>query len=302
MRKLPWLVLAASSVHAAPKKPLCVPGDTSAMTMFGSGGKAIACWEATGDCMSIDDNKAVARLAPPKPPAEVRDDNGKVSACNAKTCKPLGKKLAAAVAKARAQGDAAKKDGAQWSGEITVTTDLALVAIDAPSVHDDPAIVELWNLADDKALTPKKPAVYGKDKTPGLLSVQAVGGHAFATWSECGMPLCGKEIVVEPSGGNYSKAFDAGETYALDNGTYVVVDATGLTLLDSAGRHSGALDLSMSSGTDGSTPTGAVIGADEIVVLSAYTPDDSSRRYVHVKISGSKAKVVSKGEIPSCMQ
>ena len=62
MRKLPWLVVMTSSAYAAPKPPLCVPGDTSAMSMFGSGGKAIACWEATGDCMSIDDNKEIVAV------------------------------------------------------------------------------------------------------------------------------------------------------------------------------------------------------------------------------------------------
>lgn len=289
MTKLRWGVLAmfgtvcTATAVAAPKPPRCVPGDTSGMRMFGSGGKAIVCWDANGDCVALDDNSQVKRPAAATPAATVRDDGGKPSACNAKTCKPLGKKLAAAVAGAS-------------GGHVTVTSDLAMVAIDGENTH------ELWNVADDKKLSPKQPATYEKKEKAELLRVEAVGALSFATWSTCGWP-CAKEIVVLPDGGNHSKAFDGGDTVALDNGMYAVMGGSVVQVLDKTGRHAGKLDLKMGLAMDGSAPTMIGVGKDEVVVLSSFYADGDERNFAHVTVgTDGKAKIGKTGTIKNCTE
>jgi hypothetical protein len=59
----------------------------------------------------------------------------------------------------------------------------------------------------------------------------------------------------------------------------------------------------MSMGTDGSSPTGVAISADEIVVVSAYLPDDHGRTFVHVKLDKrGKPTIGAKGSVPGCTE
>lgn len=288
MRKVLTVLLwgAAGVAAADPKPPQCVPGDLSGMQMFGAGGRAIVCWSATSGCIALDDDQVVPRPAPDPRPASVRDADGKPAACNAKTCKPLGTRLAAAVA---AAGKAAT---------VTVTTGLELVAIDGGATH------ALWNVAQDKPLAPKQPAAIGKGEHAELARVEAVGAHAFATWSTCGGGPCSMEIVVEPSGGNRSKAFAGGDTVALANGTYAVMGGNTIQILDATGRHAGKLDVEQGGvGTDGSAPTMVGLGNNEVVVLSAYLVDKDYRTFVHAKISSAgKGTLGKRGKIPTCTE
>src|SRR5689334_6086157 len=111
-------VAPVASATAQPKQPptsavACVPSDAGTRWVVAAG-IATACFAADDGkperCWSFSPKAAPkpvavpAKEAPPKPEAEVRDDGRIVSACVGTTCKKLGKKTLAALAKARSTG------------------------------------------------------------------------------------------------------------------------------------------------------------------------------------------------------
>jgi hypothetical protein len=280
----------SSYAFAAPKPPQCVPDQTAdTTTLVAVNGKAVACWGPTGDCLSLDDAAVVSRPTA-VPATEVRDDGGKPSACKAKTCKPLGKKLVAALAKAHTDLDASKQDNPSASVKVTVTTDLAMVAIDGPGgAHS------MWNVAGDRELHPKQPAVFPAGDQVGMYAIEAVGKLVFTSWTDCAGP-CAQEIAVDADGNNHSRAFEAGATVALDSGGYLVIGQFGTaTALDHNGRHSGTAAL------DGPAVTQAhavAIGPNEVEVVE---PDSGGAVFFHVTVSsGGQPTVGAKTTVAAC--
>lgn len=191
------MVGLGATAHATPA--VCAPKDAD-LELRVHDGAPVVC--GGGACFAFDASGKPARMAAPAAAArlgaEVRDDAGKPSACAGTTCKPLGARLAAALAKARADGGAL---------EVTASTDLKLVAFGA----------ELWSRVADKKLAVKSPR--GKmDAT----RIDAIGAIAIATWTDCLGP-CELGTVVDARGHQVGKTIAPGIAVQLDDRRAIVL-------------------------------------------------------------------------------
>lgn len=171
----------------------------------------VVCWE-TG-CMKLDVLRGEAS-AVPKPPApkrwlsavgEIKGD----SVCAGATCKPFGKKLAAAVAGVRASAAESEAD----APVISATADLKAVAIPSGS---GPA--QIWSVAQDKPLKLKAPPSKGE-----VFDVIAAGNLFAVDWRACAGP-CAELRFVDSSGRNKgSGGTGGGPVFQLDAKRFVAV-------------------------------------------------------------------------------
>ena len=221
MRALLLVLLVPAAAAASPK--ICLPPQDGPTTLSPSGDGVIVC--ATAGCVLATPKQVTAAKAPAPSPKAVEIKDGK--ACAGATCKPLGKKLAKAVAAGKS---------------ADATSDLALVVVKTEQAST------LWNLAKDKQLAPKKPAEYKKsgEKDVTLLSLDVIGSVVEASWSACAGP-CAQGVLVDATGATRPGGwFPAGEGVMLDATRLAIVpdEASGsLTVLDVKGKQLGTLPL-----------------------------------------------------------
>lgn len=193
------LAQPAARAQLPPRVPTravpCLPdGD---LELTATDGNPVVCWGAA--CMAPEfmnlDAKLVAKPAPTPawPDAAVVKTQGDImSVCVHATCKPVGPKLAAAIALARADNPA--------RDPVSATTDFKAVVTGS----------EVWSVAKDKPLKLKAPSSYkgGGDK-PSMVGAQAAGALLVVDWSNCAGP-CTVGQLVDSNGGNKGASFAGG--------------------------------------------------------------------------------------------
>jgi hypothetical protein len=271
---------------AAGKVPMlavpCVPsGD---LALLASDGQPVVCW-ASG-CMAPDlTSLAATMVAQPAPtpawlgtPAEVRTAGGGLAACKDTTCKPLGAKLTAAVAAARA---------ADSPSPISVTTDLKAVAIGGAA----------WSVAKDKPLAFKAPRSYrGQVDRPTLASVVAAGNLMVTTWYSCAGP-CGVAQVTDSGGKNLgAEVSGGGPIVQLDADQFAVTSEYGdLHVFTVKGKHVDDL-------TGGGDPSSALVlvrlGEGELAILRG--DPSGGTRIEQVSTSSPGPRISAARTLPFC--
>ncbi|HTR50738.1 MAG TPA: hypothetical protein VMJ10_08530 [Kofleriaceae bacterium] len=222
----------------------CLPsGDAR---LVATGGALVLCvtpYGSTSDrerCATVTSAGIGAAIAPPPPSspnplasAAVRDEAGKLSACNASGCKPLGKALRAAIDAAR---KAAAANDPPRTIELAATDDLAIVALEGKP----------WRLAADRPLALVVPRSYAPPHTELGYYVDVIGTWLVSSWTTCAGP-CEKSIVTDARGVHHGKLFDTGPLLRVDDRRVAVVSSQQeltITMLDYAtGKQLGTLDL-----------------------------------------------------------
>ncbi len=204
----------APAKPAAPGKPVCAPSFADKYRVAIVGTDAVGCWKEQGKpetCVAISPSGATRSVVPPSAAAapttaEIRDVDGKKSACAGTTCVKVGKKLGAAIGKLAAE--AAKPDYVGPEATPTVSTDLKLASVGGVP----------WSIKGDKPLKLRPPAEYKKTKgeKPGGGMTAIVGNFATSGWSNCAGP-CGMDVVIDTVGKNKGKWFPGGIPLALDD-------------------------------------------------------------------------------------
>jgi hypothetical protein len=198
-----WFAVAAclagtaTAQPAQPKPPAvrtCISLDVP-LGLRADQGQVLSCPYASAEpCTAYRPHgKPIAATSPGWPawPAMVSESDGKLSACSDDShCKPLGKRLAAAIRAARAASP----------GDVLVF--LATSGLDAVIVSDT-----AWSVPKDRALALRPPA--DVKPRPKLVSLVPVGAVIVATWSSCELG-CARGVVVDPTGANRGAAFAAG--------------------------------------------------------------------------------------------
>jgi hypothetical protein len=94
------------------------------------------------------------------------------------------------------------------------TTDSrATAGFDKALVIEDGGDREVWSLERDRVLDLVPPKA--KHGTYELMFVRVVGDVMIAQWNDCAGP-CGRSIVVDSSGNNRGRWFNAGRTLRID--------------------------------------------------------------------------------------
>jgi hypothetical protein len=226
----------ATAASAAPKLPTiavpCAPGE---ITAAAQGEDVVACWadgcmqlDLAGDTAHVIDRPA-ARPAWTDPSGEIRQAEGKPVACVGATCKPIGPKLAAALAAARSS---------EAPLRVSATTDLKAVVIGAS---------EAWSLAGDRPLVLRPPAedVAGFADKPAVRSIEVAREWLVVHWSGCDAP-CTAAQLVDSAGKNRGKSVrGGGSLLQLGPKLFAVIsERSDVTLFDlGTGRARGAVAL-----------------------------------------------------------
>ena len=198
-----------ASADPAPPAAACLPpfGAYSARVVAG---QPIVCGATDKQraCVTADGH------AVPEPPraatAELRGDaTAGFTACSAGACKPVGPKLAAAIAAFRAQDPAR---------EVGVLADLSVATLDG-GAND----VHVWTVPGDRELKLKAPKEYAAGDGAMLTRVQVAGDVLLASWTDCAGP-CGKTVIVGPNGKNRGAWFDDAD--GIDIGHHQLAVAT----------------------------------------------------------------------------
>lgn len=305
MKTIACLVVLCAPAIAAPKPPLCAPPQEQPATLFAGAGEVTVCWGDKGDCMQLGktdkDRKAVPRPASVKPTTEVRDDGGKLSVCTGAMCKPVGKKLAAAVAAARKEAAALPPEArADATIALSATSDLALVALNLGAAETRDR-VQVWSVAKDKRLTARPPAEWKKSKEQGMAMVaDAVGATMLVTWIACAGP-CAQGLIVDANGANQGAAFPGGRGLDLDGTRIAIVpdNAAGrITIVDGkTGKHVG--DLALGDGMSAIVRSGStkLAGGD----FAALYDDGSTVKVSRISApAGKPATIVWTQSIEAC--
>ncbi len=233
------LIAAAQPARAGGKA--CIPA-ASEITLHATPTGAAVCAKPEGKpevCFAVSPTTdAVAGIKPAAAPASAPiaitvTADGK--ACNGPTCKTLGKRAAAAIAKATA---AEKQNFPDHTVPVLATMDLKSV------VFGD----RMFSIAKDKEIKLKAPKEYRRrsDK-PQLGTLDVVGNAVIANWLDCAGP-CAMGVVVDAAGANKGTWFNAGTPMVLD-GTRVAIipsdSAATITVLDTAtAKQFGRIELS----------------------------------------------------------
>ncbi len=237
------LLIMSTSIAAAdapPKPATVVP--TRAIPCAPDGARLAAhdtdplvCWEA--GCMKLAMLESTATLdkqkpvTPPRwlsPLGEIRVEAGKPSACLGAKCKPLGKKLVAAI-------EGARKDASPDQPlTLEATTDLKAVVVGYTA----------WSVAADKVLAPRPPATKDGGGPLGESGVQVAGDLLVFGWSNCAGP-CTQATVNDSSGAAKSKLIAGGGVVTqLDAKRFAVVSEYGhVTVFTLAGTRTGEYDV-----------------------------------------------------------
>jgi hypothetical protein len=208
-------------------------------------------------------------VATPAAP-QVRDSGKRKLVCAGATCKPLGKKLAAALAAQPA-------------------------AIATP---DGRSIVlggrELWDVAKDRAVTIKAPKGHDKKTPPSNITV--VGTTLVATWLGCTGP-CFEATLIDGAGTQRGDAYSGGSAYAIDAERIAIVpyQAQGTVTIVAAktGKRIASVELSKQP-VDG---IGAMLGANELGVLW----NQAGFTFTRIAVTAGKIAVVDTQRIPTCL-
>ena len=261
----------ASAQPKAPAKPKpappCAPLD-EAPRFVSAGGSTTACFATSDDtpaetCFAFSATAAPKLVAAPaktaeKPASEVKLDAGAWAVCTGGACKPVGKKLAAALASA---AKAAKENDETATFTAAASDDGKHVAFDA----------NLWVVAADKKLKLKAPKEYkGNIDKPSLGGVELVGGAIIASWHNCAGP-CTQSVLVDANGKNRGKWFGAGFAIPLDAkrlGVLSIESENEFLVIDIAtGKHASSLAIDMG----GETIAGAAKVDDSTAVIAYQT-------------------------------
>lgn len=202
------LLVAVSAAHAQPAKSQapCAPlyGPTPPRWVIANG-TATVCM--TSQETSKESCFAFSPTAAPRPavtPRKAARPNGaKVTGgkrvCIGTACKPVGKKLAAAIATPATT---------EWADTVT-----------SPSATGDGKLVvtgrDAWVVATDTKLALVPPKEYEGANKAGLGSLEVVGNLLVATWFDCAGP-CGRSVLVDATGANRGAWFGEGTVMQLD--------------------------------------------------------------------------------------
>lgn len=269
------IVFAASSAFAQPRGPRqpaarvptrpvpCLPDDS---TLHTTGADAVVCW-AKG-CMKLDmENTDASWLVKPPavktwlgPVADVKDD----SVCVGATCKPFGKKLAAAIAEYKKNLDPSAGPAALYA-----TTDLKAVVVG----YD-----QAWSLQGDRKLAFTKPKLYARSpEKPAVAGIQVAGDLLVVGWSACAGP-CTKFSITDSAGRPKGAEGEAGEVFQLDAKRFVVFGEYATVQIFEVGtaKPRGAVKL------PADPEQSDVIRADDSTIFARYMQNDGMQ---FVKIS-----------------
>ena len=284
-------LVSAGVASAQPKAPAKAPAKPApCLPMMGSegpprfviaAGSATVCVDHNEEkpketCFAYSPTAAPKQVPPPpvqaaKPVAEVKQDAGKWSVCVSGACKPVGKKLAKALAAA------AKSDA-----ESNITTPTARATDDGKAVAFNS---ELWVVAGDKKLKPKAPKDYkGEIDKPSLVGTEVAGNAMIAHWANCAGP-CTLSILVDAKGTNRGKTFGGGIAVPLDakrlavlsvenTNELVVIDLATAKQTSKVGIEMGGVTPAGAAKVDDGTVAYAFQGAEGWTVGYVATPAD----------------------------
>ena len=281
-------LVSAGIASAQPKAPMkppvpCMPmnGSEGPPRFVTAAGSATVCVDHNEEkpketCFAFTPASAPKVVPPPpvqaaKPGAEVKQDAGKWSVCVAGTCKPVGKKLAKALAKAAAS-----------DAEANITQPTARATDDGKVVAFN---AELWVVAGDKKLKPKAPKDYAKElDRPSLVGTEVAGNAMIAHWANCAGP-CTLSILVDAKGANRGKTFGGGVAVPLDakrlgilsvesSNEFVVIDLATAKQTSRVAIDMGGVTPAGAAKVDDSTVAYAFQGAEGWTVGFLATPAD----------------------------
>ncbi|MBL9012604.1 MAG: hypothetical protein JNL83_00415 [Myxococcales bacterium] len=266
----------ASAQPKAPPKPAprpmapCAPLDGASPRFVSAGGTTTACFTSSDEtpvetCFAFSATQAPKAVTAPaksaaKPVSEVKQDAGAWAVCTGGACKPVGKKLAAALATAAKE---AKENDATATFTALASDDGKHVAFGS----------NLWVVAGDKKLKLKAPKEYkGNIDKPELGGVELVGGAIIANWYNCAGP-CTQAVLVDAKGANRGKWFGGGFAFPLDAkrlGVLSIESANEFVVIDVAtAKQTSRLAIDMG----GVTPAGAA-KVDESTAVIAYQTEN----------------------------
>jgi hypothetical protein len=278
VRSVGIVVCVASAAMAQPKpariptRPVpCLKDDPQLLT---SGTDAVICW--TGGCMKLDmgstDATPIAKPTTQKwtlPVAEVKDDQ----VCLGASCKPLGKKLVAAIADAKKNADANRPLAFQ------ATTDLKLVVWGGAGGGAYGA----WSVKDDKALVIPPPPKDPKDPNKrGVTGATVVGNLIVFGWISCAGP-CSEYSIIDSAGRPKGvQGRGGGPVLQLDDKRFVVISEYG--------------DVNVHDIGTGKRLSSFELASEPVTLLDAARIDDGS---IFVMLPKSGGRVVSKISLPN---
>jgi len=234
------------------------------LALHAEGSDPVVCW--AGGCMRLDVSSSSAAMVarPPEakgwlgPVAEVKPD----AVCVGTTCKPLGKKLAAAVAEFRKE--AATNTYPQFAG---ATTDLKAVFLGT----------QLWSVRADRPIK-LKPAPT-KGDTPAVIGMTAAGELLVVDWTTCAGPCTTMTIMDSTGRIKGREVAGGGPVFQLDAKRFVTISeyADAIVFDLKTGAALGALDLDSEDAAGG---------------VRAVRLDDSSFAVLFARGSGQELVVV----------
>jgi hypothetical protein len=203
--------------------------------------------------------------------------------CTGSTCKPLGKKLAAAVAEYK-KG----LDPSSGPAVLHATSDLKAVV-----VGDD----QVWSLKADKKLAFARPRLYARTREkPSMVGARVAGDLLIISWSACAGP-CTKFALHDSTGRPIGSEGEAGAVIQLDPKRFVIVgEYTTVQVFELNGKARGV--LAIPTDPDQAEP----VRADENTLFIGYTKNDGMQ-VVKVSIYDDKAlpPTIDKGMfLPKC--
>jgi hypothetical protein len=277
---------AAPAAAAVPTTRVpCLPKSDS-YRLASDNGDPVVCWGSS--CMKLVAGEPATMVAPPAPaPAwpgphgEVRDDGGKPAVCVGTACKPVGAKLAAAIAEERKSAAADQR-----APHLAATLDGKAVVAGGAA----------WSVAKDKPLALKPPSSYAHDDTPSNAGVDVAGNLLVVSWSDRAGP-CTVAQLADSSGKNRGKSFAGGDApFQLGTDRFVVVsEYAEVQIFGLSGKPFGSLPL-------GTEPTGGLAVAldDSTIAVLRADGDQAYRLFVITPFEDAGVHLHAETFLPIC--
>ena len=258
--------------HGAPAVPMAtVPCAPSPRSLSAVADDAVVCWDA--GCMQIEYNDEVRIVARPSARRAWRDPVGTITdskACVGSTCKPIGPKLAAALA------DARQHTTAEQPFSVGVSSDLKVVVIRPSGLFS-----EAWTLATDRPLVLREPKedVAGFATKPEIHSIDIAHELLVVHWVGCAGP-CTEAQLADTSGRNLGRPVKGGGGAIQINAKQfaVISEFSDLHVFDLVtGKPRGSLALSVASFSGGDA---VVLDSGDLALMDTISSGGARISYI----------------------
>jgi hypothetical protein len=274
------IVLASAVAGAEPKAPMCAPQDLQPRLHY-THGTAVVCWGA-GDCLQLGATEAERlvvshpTIATPTPP-QVKTVSNKPLICMAATCKPLGKKLAAALG----------------TNPAVATTDARTVVIDGNA---------MWDVAKDRLVTVKPPKSVPAKLAP--FRIEVLDTSVVAVWNHCTTKTatipadCYDATLLETTGALRGEVFRGDEVVRIDAERLAIIPDSALGSVTIVAAKTGKRIAAIELSTKPVAATAVMLGATDLGVL--WSEDEKRATFTRIAIAPGKLAVTDTQHIAEC--